>query len=68
MIFNKFIEDIIKFFLITVLFLGIIVWTLQAINYFDFVTEDGHGLKIYFLYTVFNFPKIIHRILPFVFF
>ena len=48
--------------------MGLIVWTLQAVNYFDFVSEDGHGLKIYFFYTLLNFPKIIHRILPFIFF
>ena len=44
------------------------MWTIQAVNFFDFVTEDGHGLKIYFYYSVLNFPKIIHRILPFIYF
>ena len=48
--------------------MGLIVWTLQAVNYFDFVTRDGHGLKIYFFYTLLNFPKIIYRIFPFIFF
>ena len=48
--------------------IGLIVWTLQAVNYFDFVTQDGHGLKTYFSYTLLNFPKIIHRIIPFIFF
>ncbi|MGL3827104.1 LptF/LptG family permease [Candidatus Pelagibacter communis] len=68
MIFNKLFKDILKFFIIAIFLIGLIVWTLQAINYFDFVTEDGHGLKVYFLYTLLNFPKIIHRILPFIFF
>ena len=48
--------------------MSLIVWTLQAVNYFDFVTEDGHGLRVYFSYTLLNFPKIINRILPFIFF
>ena len=48
--------------------MGLIVWTLQAVNYFDFVSEDGHGLKVYFYFTLLNFPKIIHRIFPFIFF
>ena len=48
--------------------LGLIVWVIQAINYLDFMTEDGHGFYVYFSYTLYNFPKIIHRILPFVFF
>tara|TARA_B100001063_G_C16742090_1_gene545358 strand:- start:828 stop:1886 length:1059 start_codon:yes stop_codon:yes gene_type:complete len=48
--------------------IGSIVWTMQAVNYFDFVTQDGHGLKTYFSFILFNFPKIIHRIIPFIFF
>ena len=48
--------------------MSLIVWTLQAVNYFDFVTEDGHGLKVYFYYTFLSFPKILDRILPFMFF
>ena len=42
--------------------MGFIVWTLQAINYFDLVAEDGHGLKIYFYFTILNFPKIIQEV------
>ena len=48
--------------------IGLIVWTLQAVNYFDYVTQDGHGLRTYFSYIILNFPKIIHRIIPFIFF
>ena len=48
--------------------IGIIVWTLQAVNYFDFVSQDGHGIGTYFKYILLNFPKIIHRIVPFIFF
>jgi len=68
LIIRKFYKDISVFFLVSLILTGIIVWTIQAVNYFDFVTEDGHGLKIYFYYTILNFPKIIHRILPFIFF
>ena len=56
------------FFSFSIILLGLIVWTLQAINYFDLVAEDGHGIRLYFLYSILNFPKIIHRIVPFVFF
>jgi lipopolysaccharide export system permease protein len=68
LIFQKFIKDTFKFFLIICLSVGLIVWVIQAVKFLDFVTEDGHGLYVYFGYTVLNFPKIIHRILPFVFF
>ncbi len=68
LIFRKFTQDTVVFLATSTLIMALIVWTLQAINYFDFVTQDGHGLKIYFLYTLLNFPKIIHRIIPFIFF
>ena len=68
LIFRKITSDLLIFFSLTVILLGLIVWTLQAINYFDLVTEDGHGLMIYLYYSILNFPKIVHRILPFVFF
>ena len=68
LIIRKFNKDILIFFLVSLLLTGVIVWTIQAVNYFDFVTEDGHGLKIYFYYSILNFPKIIQRILPFIFF
>ena len=67
LIFKKFYKDLSGFFLVILLLVGIIVWTIQAVNYFDFVTEDGHGLKIYFYYSILNFPKIIHGIFPFIF-
>ena len=68
LIFRKINKDTISFFIIMSLTFGLIVWTLQAVNYLDYVTQDGHGLKTYFMYTLHNFPKIIHRIIPFVFF
>jgi len=68
LIFRNFAKDTLNFFIIMCLSVGVIVWTLQAVNYFDFVSQDGHGLKTYFSYIILNFPKIIHRIIPFIFF
>ena len=67
LLFRKLIADI-TFRALTITFtIGLIVWIIQAVNYLDFVIDDGHNFKIYFLYNLYNFPKIIHRILPFVF-
>ncbi len=66
-IFRKLIIDITLRALIITFTIGIIVWIIQAANYLDFVIDDGHNFTIYFYYNLFNFPKIIHRILPFVF-
>ncbi len=68
LIFRKFIKDTTSFFILMCFVVGLIVWTLQAVNYFDYVVQDGHGLRTYFSYTILNFPKIIHRIVPFIFF
>ena len=68
LLFQKFLKDTTKFFIIIALSIGLIVWVIQAVGFLDFVTEDGHGLYVYFKYTALSFPKIVHRILPFVFF
>ena len=67
LLFRKLISDITLRALIITFSIGIIVWIIQAVNYLDFVIDDGHNFKIYFLFNLYNFPKIIHRILPFVF-
>jgi len=67
-LFQKFIKDTLKLFVTIAFVIGLIVWVIQAVNFLDFVTEDGHSLYVYFSYSALNFPKMIHRILPFVFF
>ena len=68
LLFRKFLKDNLKFFAIICISISLIVWVIQAVGFLDFVTEDGHSLLVYFSYSVLNFPKIFHRILPFVFF
>ena len=68
LLFQKFLKDTFKFFIIICLSIGSIVWVIQAVGFLDFVTEDGHSLYVYFAYSFLNFPKLIHRILPFLFF
>ena len=67
LIFNKLGKDIAFFFTISVISLAAIIWIIQAVNYLDLVSEDGHSIKVYFLYTLFSLPKIISRIVPFIF-
>ena len=66
-LFRKLILDISLRALIITFTIGLIVWIIQAANYLDFVIDDGHNFTVYFYYNLFSFPKIIHRILPFVF-
>ena len=67
-IYKSFIYDFVKFFTLTLFSLSLIVWIIQAVNYLDFVSEDGHSFKVYFLYTLFNIPKIVSKLMMFVFF
>ncbi len=64
-IYNQLLKDITKFFLLSSLSLSLIIWIIQAVNFLDFISEDGHGLKTYFYITILNFPKIFSRIIPF---
>ena len=68
LIFRKFAKDVFQFFLLVSISISIIVWVIQAVNFLDIVTEDGHGFKVYFLYTLLSLPKIFSKILPFIYF
>ena len=68
LLFINFLTDTFKFFVLVCLSVSLIVWVIQAVSFLDFATEDGHSLYVYFLYTLHNFPKIFHRVLPFIFF
>ena len=63
-VFKKIAKDCLNFFLLTIFTIGIIIWVLQAVNYLDFVIEDGHGFLVYFKYTLLSFPKILSKIFP----
>ena len=68
LIFWKFFKDLTLFFITVSLSISLIIWVIQAVNYLDMVSDDGHTFKIYFLYTLLTLPKIFSKSLPFVFF
>jgi lipopolysaccharide export system permease protein len=55
------------YFITALLALSSIVWTVQAVNYLDLVTEDGHAFSIYFLYSLLTLSKILTKLIPFCF-
>ena len=55
LLFAHFLKDTFFFFILMTLTLGLIVWVIQAVNYLDFITEDGHGFFVYFSYTSLQF-------------
>ncbi len=67
-IFRKILFDCFKFFILVLSCISIIIWVLQAVNFLDFIIEDGHGFLVYIKYTLLSFPRIISRIFPFILF
>ena len=67
-LFRKLLIDCLVFFLITLFSASIIIWVFQAVNFLDIMIEDGRDYLVYINYSLLNFPKIISKVLPFVFF
>ena len=67
-LFKKLLIDCLIFFLITLVSSSIIIWVFQAVNFLDIMIEDGRDYLVYVNYSLLNFPKIVSKVLPFVFF
>ena len=66
-IYRYFFNEFTRYFIVTLFALAAIVWTIQAVNFLDLVTDDGHAFKVYFLFSMLAFPKIITKLIPFSF-
>ena len=65
---NKyFFHELLRYFTITLFVLAIIVWTIQAVNFLDLVTEDGHAFTTYFTYSLLTLSKVFTKLIPFCF-
>ncbi len=68
LIFKKLLKDIFVNFIIISISLTLIVWVIQAVNFLDYISEDGHGFGVYFSYTLLIFPKVFTKLFIIVFF
>ena len=66
-IYKYFFYQFVIYFTITLFALAAIVWTIQAVNYLDLVTEDGHAFTIYFSYSLLTLSKVFTKLIPFSF-
>ena len=65
---NKyFFHEFIRYFTVVLFALTAIIWTIQAVNFLDLVTDDGHAFKVYILYSFLNVPKMLTKLIPFSF-
>tara|TARA_A100001234_G_C12617044_1_gene382067 strand:+ start:29 stop:1162 length:1134 start_codon:yes stop_codon:yes gene_type:complete len=67
-LFRKLLFDYLKFFIVSLMSAGIIIWVFQAVNFLDIMIEDGRDYSVYIKYSLLNFPKIINKIYPFALF
>ena len=58
-IFKNFLRETTEFFILSSSAVTLIVWVIQAVNYLEFVTEDGHSFKIYFLLQFIVYLKFL---------
>ena len=56
-----------RYFVATLFALAAIVWTVQAVNFLDLITEDGHAFTVYFLYSFLVLSKVLTKLIPFCF-
>ena len=68
LIFRKLSYDILVFFLLSSTAITLIIWVIQAVNLLDIISEQGHGIKVYILFSVLNIPKIFSKLILFTFF
>jgi len=66
-IYKYFFSEFIRYFTITLFALAIIIWTVQAVNFLDLITEDGHSFSVYFNYSFLTISKVLTKLIPFCF-
>jgi len=66
-IYKYFFYEFVIYFTITLFALAAVVWTVQAVNYLDLVTEDGHAFTTYFYYSLLTLSKVLTKLIPFCF-
>ena len=63
-IYKYFFNEFIRYFSIVLFALTSVIWTIQAVNFLDLVTDDGHAFNIYLLYSFLLLPKMLTKLIP----
>ena len=63
-IYQNFIKEIIKTFLVILFGLTAIAWTVRAVNFLDLVVDDGFAIMTYFQYSILNIFGILTKFIP----
>ena len=63
-IYKYFTIEIFKSFLTILFAFTVIAWTVRAVNFLDLVVDNGHSVKIYFLFSFLNVTNILTKFIP----
>tara|TARA_A100001015_G_C14940500_1_gene692342 strand:- start:4 stop:1140 length:1137 start_codon:yes stop_codon:yes gene_type:complete len=63
-IYQNFIKEIFKTFLVILFGLTIIAWTVRAVNFLDLIVENGYSVVTYFQYSLLNIFGILSKFIP----
>ena len=66
-IYKYFFDEFLRYFVVILFAFAAIIWTIQAVNFLDLVTDDGHAFRIYLLYSILTIPKVLTKLIPFTF-
>ena len=63
-IYQNFIKEIIKTFIVILFGLSVIAWTVRAVNFLDLIVENGYSILTYFQYSFLNLAAILTKLIP----
>jgi lipopolysaccharide export system permease protein len=63
-IYQNFIKEILKTFIVVLFGLSIIAWTVRAVNFLDLIVESGYSLTTYFEYSLLNIFGVLTKFIP----
>ena len=63
-IYQNFIKEILKTFLVILFGLSIVAWTVRAVNFLDLIVENGYSITTYFQYSFLNLLGIFTKLIP----
>ena len=66
-IYQNFIKEILKTFIVILLGLTLIAWTVRAVNFLDLIVESGYSTSAYFQYSFLNLFGILTKFIPLAF-
>ena len=63
-IYNYITLELIKSFILILVSLSLIAWTVRAVNFLDLIVDSGYSTSTYFIYSLLNITNIMTKFIP----